>query len=400
MKTIKLSFAFLMLMTTMAHAQWTRITTLPENYYGAISVIDGTIYTTLYNELYYSNNDGATWEKATIGDTMFMPTCIKKFGDRLYIGADVFGLYSAPLDNLSGPWIADIPFVSVTSMTEKAGALYVSTSGSGIYKLGADGIFNDFSNGLKTMDVTKLVVTPQSFIATVNENGTFYRFNVTSDQWEEEFYFDSYTPSFLIEDALLVNNTLYASKYNGLIRSEDDGNTWQNDAVGLAIDSQSRSLYKGQNSIYTLTLDLSTGFPTTDLRKRSLSAPIGSTWANDAETLSFGTFAIVEKGNKIYAATDQGVYYKIDDTLGNNDVHSVQTEMVLLSDPSYNGKFTLKSQQPMEQMTVYDATGKLIMQHKNIAALYHFNIDNNGFYIVKVHSNNTVKTFKVIVKSY
>lgn len=399
MNAIKLLLSTLLYfgITTASFAQeWTRIDKLPHGDFGALEVIDGTLYATHASSLYYSSDDAANWSQVTVSTLSLTPTAIVKFRDRIYIGTYGRGIFSAPLNNLNGVWTNNLPNIYVNSFLEKDNTLYVATDGSGIFRSNGNGQFIAFSNGLPNYSnsVGKIISAPAGLLATAGANGTFYLWNTTTSNWDEDTYYASYSPGMQVDDAVRVGNTIYISRFNRVLRSDDSGATWTNDQVGLQ-NGHNRYLYAGQETFYCFTTVFTGDSNLTFLRKRALNAPSQSSWATDAEVLPFYTYATREFGNTLFAASHQGLYYK-GDHLGTNNPTSEKNVSVVYPNPSKDGIFWLKSSEPVTEVSVYDVTGKQVKSLKDVGTLCDFEVTGNGFYWVKVTTADAVKTYKAI----
>lgn len=400
MKSIHLLFsvALSLSMHTVSYAQqWTRIDKLPHSDFSALEVIDGTLYAAHASSLYYSNDNGANWTQAVMSVNTLDPMCMAKFGNRLYVGTYNRGIYSAPLNNLQGVWTQNLGNIPITSFVEKDHILYASTEGSGVYRSNGNGQFHWFSNGLPSYsnNVSKVIAAPAGLIATAGGNGTFYRWNPTTNNWDEDYYFASYSPGMQVDDAVRVGNTIYISRFNMVLRSEDSGANWTHDQVGLQ-NGHNRYLYAGQETLYTTTTVFTGDTNLTFLRKRALDAPSQSSWATDPEILPFYTYAIREFGNTLFAGSNLGLYYKGDGNLGTDQPSSEKNTMVIYPNPSTDGTFWIKSNEPVAEVLVYDVTGKLVKSLKDAGTLFDFEVPGNGFYLVKAATADAVKTYKII----
>jgi hypothetical protein len=403
MRTVKKLFKILLLIMAMPllAQEWARVPNLPQTEFSALEVIDGIIFTATGNRLYFSHDNGETWQLSVIAQLPLMPGQIKKFGNTLFIGMNGQGIYSAPFDHPEGPWTQQIGFLEVSSLVERDNVLYASSDGYGIYKRNNNGTWTPFMNGLPNYsnNVGRLVSTPESFIAVAGGNGTFYRYNFTANQWEEDYYYGTYAPGLQINDIEWVGNTLYVSSRNRLLRSDDAGNNWSADQSGL-VNGFERQIYKGSKNLYTLSMSFDPGDNSnfTFLRKRAINAPAGSTWANNGEFLAFYTWQLRESGDKLFAAAHNGLYFKADPTLDTQNPELEKPQLVVYPNPSKDRKFQLRSSVPIAEISIWDLTGKLIQTAKEMPQMYDFEVPSQGIYLVKAVNQNTTQTFKIVAQ--
>lgn len=248
--------------------------------------------------------------------------------------------------------------------------------------------FNDSLPDYST-SVNKIVATPQSLLAAAGINGTFYRYNFAQNKWEEEYYFGAISAGFDIEDMVYVENTLYASRRNLLLRSTNDGVGWATHQQGL-INGLGRVLYLGKNHIYTIT----TGATDTDniswIHRKIPNSE--ENWEIYADNLPFHVFTIREKGNKIFATAHNGIYFRVDENLY-TDIPNVATFSVY-PNPS-NGNFSVEiNDHPIRTLKLFDLKGRLIWTKENILSDFEFCIEEKGFYILTANETS----YKLVVK--
>jgi hypothetical protein len=379
--------------------QWTRITNLPASDFGAIEIIDGILYTGSGQKIYYSTDTGETWQNATFTAVPVVEVkCFKKFGSQLYVGTSD-GIFSAALDNLNGSWSHHIASGWITSFAEQDGVLYASSTGVGIgvFKHNANGSWSNFSNGIPNYSgsVNKMLATPAGLLAFAGANGTFYKYDKITADWIEDYYGSGYQVGLDFEDAALVGNSIYVSRSNKVLRSDDFGINWTSDQVGLN-NGHTRTMAVGNNDLYAVTTVFTGDTNLTWLCKRDKNAPAQTNWSG-AETLDFFSYALAESGDKAFIASNQGIYIK-DASLGTVLPLHPKAEPVIFPNPSPDGRFILKSPEAIDELNVYDLMGKLIMTRRELPAYYEFTIPGQGLYFVRTISGKTLKTFKVIAK--
>jgi|GEM_PF-6800844 len=401
MKTIDHLITLLLLAFSIpSNAQeWTRITNLPASEFGTIEITEGTIYTGSGQKIHYSTDTGETWQQVTFTNAPVIVNCLKIFGGQLYAGTNN-GIFCAPLNNLGGAWSQQIANGWITSFAEQDGILYASTSGVGIgvFKRNPNGNWMNFSNGLPNYSgsVDKMLATPGGLFAFAGANGTFYQYDKLTAKWIEHLYRSTYQPGLSVDDAQLVGNSLYVSRFNMVLRSDDFGNSWFLDQAGLN-NGQGRTMAIGATNLYALSTVFTGDTNLTWLRKRNKNAASQTDWSTGAEILDFYSYALAELGDKTFIASNQGIYVK-DETLGTELPFHQQPETVIYPNPSVDGRFMIKSPGAIEELMVYDLTGKCVLTQQNLPPDSDFQIPGQGMYLVQTVSGKTVKTFKVIAK--
>lgn len=381
--------------TRLSAQQWTRIENLPAAEFTALEIIDGTLFAATSAKLYHTN-DGQNWQQATISALPIEPMCLAKFDGRLYVGTGTHGIFSAPLGNINGVWTHHIGTINVSAFAEKDNVLYVSTVGHGLYRRNANGQFLPFSNELPnySFNVSKIISAPSGLIATAGANGTFYRYDAPNARWAEDYYQGSYSPGLHMDDAIRIDNTIYVSRFNKLLRSEDSGENWTMDQVGLP-NGHYRFLYASPQTLYTLTNIFTGDQNITFLRKRDRNAPSQTSWANAPEVLPFYTYALREFADNLFAAGHNGLYAKFNPNLGTETPEAKKDRIAIYPNPSVDGNFTASSDNPINEVQVFDLTGKQVAMWKSFSGTCEFAVAR-GIYVVKVVSENAVQHFKII----
>jgi photosystem II stability/assembly factor-like uncharacterized protein len=281
-KFITLSVWLLLLAVTGANAQeWVKITTLPETEFTVIDNIDGILVTASGNTFYMSTNGGATWQSSEYTDEEdIIVYSMTKYNNKIYLGTSI-GVFSSPASLVHQPWNLDINTLPVTSFAEKDNVLYASVGGFGIIKLINGTAWMGFSNGLPSysMDVNKILSTPAGLFAFAGSNGTFYKYDSGMGQWVEDYYTGGTSAGFHVDDAEVLGNILYVSRYNNVMRSDDLGSSWVQDKEGLN-GGQNRHIYIGNTHIYCLTTEAAS---TTHISKR-LKTETNTNWSLNTDS--------------------------------------------------------------------------------------------------------------------
>jgi hypothetical protein len=110
-----------------------------------------------------------------------------------------------------------------------------------------------------------------------------------------------------------LGNTLYASANGSILRSTDEGNTWQNSGNGL-IPDYAYMPFTGSGHFF-LTLISGVGFPgDTNFGKLFRSTDAGATWLQVNNLAPFTIFgdALMSIGNSFYASGNEGLFRSTD----------------------------------------------------------------------------------------
>jgi hypothetical protein len=390
--TLKLVLLILsFLITQFASAQdWLNLEQLPDKEFTCIKVISGQIYALSENKLYRSA-DGETWEEETITPNIITPISLEFFNNTIYIGTFFNGVYEKSLSPNSN-WNQYLDGVAVSSFAIHNNELYLSTFGVGVYKK-VGGIWQNFNYNIPTFsyNVNKLLSINNTLHAFAGGNGTFYTFNSTTQSWQYHYFFGNISPGFISDDAIRTsNNVIYVGRGNNLLRSNNQGQTWSLDAIGL-LNGSSRLLYEGANSVYVLSLIFNDNNAVnyTRIQKRATHLPILSSWAGSNELLEFYTYGICEFGNQIFLATDSGIYRKTDNSL----VTEIPTksEFKLFPVPSHSNEIHFTSDTVIDEVKIYDTQGRLVYRNQFNNKNGTINLSQKGLFIATLSDSNGAK---------
>lgn len=377
---------------TIAAQGWVKITGLPEKEFSALEVIDGTLYTATGKTLYTSTDEGSTWAQSNFtSQNNVRVRCFKKFNGKIYAGTSK-GIFSADIESIHDAWSYDLQAEHINSFTERDNVLYASMEVFGTLILNGTA-WMPFTTGIPdySMSVTEVLNTPAGLLAIAGANGTFYRFNFNQNTWIEDYYINNGLSAGLdVDDIISIGNNLYVSRFNNIYRSDDMGETWVEDKLGL-MTGQTRTIYATENDMYSISV---IGTDTTRLNKRGIN-DVGTSWANDVDVLPFFTFAMRKLDGNLFIAALDGVY-TTNGTLGTPHVSELIT--TVYPNPSADGHFMIQSNTIINSIKIYDSTGRLILSKQNDNGMNEFSIQQNGFYIVELEANGAVSIQKIIVK--
>jgi hypothetical protein len=182
-----------------------------------------------------------------------------------------------------------------------------------------------------------------------------------------------------------------------LLRSDDLANSWVTDEVGLQ-QGQSRILYSGALHNYVLTSSIidEMGTSSTYIQKREKSLPLDSDWDSNSEVLPMYIYAMVEFDNKLYLATEDGLYSKIDNSL-NNPVPNLDEFIIKVYPiPSSNATITIESDYKIEQIAISDLQGRLV--YSSIYEGSQISVPEKGIFILTVTGEKGVTSTKIVMQ--
>lgn len=392
MKQLLHTAVFGLFSLTAAAQGWIKIGNLPSTEFSALEVIDGRIYTVSGKKLFVSADNGQTWSQSVFtNQNNVRVSCLKKFGNKIYAGTSK-GIFSADISAVGNIWSQDTNSFEVNSFTEKDGTLYSSQEVYGVLRL-IDDTWTAFSTGIPNYSgsVTEVLDTPAGLLAIAGANGTFYRYDFTKNIWIEDYYVkNTISAGLYFDDLIVAGNSLYASQYRRIMRSDDLGETWVEDKQGL-VKGISRFMYCGKDTLYSISSTYTNG---TMINKRSIENT-GASWATDVQVLPFFTNAMRQYGEHLFIAANNGVYTTMD-VLGTPPQAKID-EIKIYPNPS-EGLFAITGQTAVNKLEIYDMSGRIVLTEENPNGITDFSITNEGIYIARMITGETSKTQKIIVR--
>jgi hypothetical protein len=370
MKTIFLTVAIALFAFGNSIAQWTKIDAIPDQDIVALAVYDDSILATSNTGFIYKSGDGITWRSTMVTMDTISVITLKVIDHKIYTGTSHHGIFGSADGGLS--WLnTGSNLLPVSEIAVKENHLYASTLGNGVYIFNQDNnSWLSFNNSLPTysVNVFSILNTANSLLIAAGANGTFYRYDFNSSQWNEEYYYGLLKPGLLIDKLIVDASTIFAINGNKILRSDNDGMNWVDDSVG-SHDGYSRNIYPGINNYYTITNVLTGG---TWIQFRSKLSPAGSTWKTGEEFLPTGySYDILEFQNKLFLAKTDGLYVR-DLTLGIDPPKIRNTSVKIFPNPSTGAAINISSDQQVHKLTIHNIVG-----HVKYAAM----IDKNEFMI-------------------
>ncbi|MBN8572029.1 MAG: T9SS type A sorting domain-containing protein [Ignavibacteria bacterium] len=266
-----------------------------------LGVNGNTIFTgTFWQGIYRTFDLGATWSFAGSGlkSSIINPGAIESFGNTLYTGAYYQGFFVS--QNNGDSWTQVYPTLNVYCFASIGNYRFAGTAGSNIY--GNYGVYRSTDNGNTWsefgMYFTQFVscfLIKDNYIFAGLSNGGIFRTTFDSPNWEQVIG----VPDILTtSDLLLSGSTIYAGIGAGVIKSYDNGNSW--DTTGAySLSAPVLSLILHNGNIYA-------GTATEGLYKSSNN---GLSWYAVNNGTSFGwVHSLASYGQYIFAGTDSGLF--------------------------------------------------------------------------------------------
>ncbi len=318
---------------------------------------NGTIYAGTEQGLFYSNNNGSTWQLSSV------------------IGSDVRAIAK-----------------------DNSGNLFAGLFGVGIFKSTNNGSsWSLVNNGLTSLAVHSIVVTPTNEIFVGTFGGGVYSSNDGGNTWNLK----PIGYNFVWALACDSNGNLYAGTYgNGVYRSIDNGNSWI------------KSVSYPANYVYALSID-----GNGNLYASSWEAGVfaTNTTSNNWQPIGLGGFGVSSvmvnnMNNSVFAGTSNGSVFKLIDSPSGisgsielPNTFSLEQNYPNPFNPSTTIEFSLANKEQVT-LNIYNVLGELVetLINENLeAGNYKINFNGNnltsGMYIYHIQAGSFSASKKMML---
>ena len=360
-------------------ATWTRINNSMNVTYIWDIVIDanGMLYAGTENGIYYSNDNGTTWQGPVMS------------------GKDVRALVIDGFDNI-----------------------YAGTWGAGVYKSTDGTTWTEKISGLDALAVHALAVDANSVLYAGTYGGGVYKSVDFADTWEQSTLGYDYVWSL----GITSNGTLFAGTYGGgVYSSEDGGASWY--LIGgtsayvyaITVDAADNVFVSTwSNGVYMLTANGPTN--NGNLKGGRYEGTESLAWMKlGLDESGISSLLVDPQGSDLYAGAEDGTVYKLElasVTSVEEDVeetNEVPTEFKLNQNypnpfnPSTKISFAIK-EAGMYRLSVYNLLGEevaVLVDGELNAGYYDVNFNaaglSSGIYIYRLHGADVNFTKKMIM---
>jgi photosystem II stability/assembly factor-like uncharacterized protein len=286
---------------------WVKITEQFNNTKPMVLVKKGTEFilaTGGYDGVYKSGDQGATWISLNEGFKAYEVNAIATAGDKVYMATDVAGLFVS--NDLGFTWNSvgnQPPGYRFNDILVKDGVIF----------LAGYGLFISLDNGSSWRKAdsryfTSLATNGQTIYAASLYEGLISSQDQGVSWQEEEFpYKDNLIYCIAAIDSIVAVGT----HYDGLYISKDNGNTWETNKNLSGLSVQSIAL-KGR------TIFIATGCGLAECSKNSgvySSMNLGETWQYKNYGLGYSIVKVLVKKNIIYGYFTDKVVYSRDNAM-------------------------------------------------------------------------------------
>jgi len=391
-------FVFTLISYQITTAQWTVVPTLPITEFVSFASKDSLLFAaTLFNILYKSTNFGEDWTQIEVGSNNIILEKIEIIDDILFIGTKNAGIYQSNDYGVTFEKTLNSS-LPITDFVKRGNQYFASSLGNGVY------VFNGQNRNWEEYfiqsiplnvagSVTNILSTKDYLFIASSGNGVYHRFSTIDNQWKPGYYYGNLAPGLQITDAINLNDTIIVVNGNRVIVSSNDGQTWKDDKLGT-MNGVDRLIYQGNTDIYLVTSDFEQG---TWIQKRKKSSPIGSDWSSDDEYLqNFYCFDLIEYNNKIYLASEYGVYCKsITTSVSQREEYEPKLQIRF---QSLSKVITLQCSQEITSVSLYNVLGQIVHQEQCMSSLLQIHSPlPNGVYGIEIELSNGKSMYQTIL---
>jgi len=292
-------------------SQWTRVTQLPATDIASLYHKDNILYAGGKNIIYFSQNNGLTWDSTSTIPQLFLVTSIIVYQNELYAAAPHKGVFKSPDGGTTWQDISTGIFPDVSDFCEFRGDLYAASLGSSIYKL--DPVSRNhwlfFSNGLSSLsaNINSIAGNNNALIAGTNSNGLYDYLPANSSTWEERFLLGQISPNEGAYDIITAHDTLFYAGHTGkFYMSTNNGFDWS--LFGNRLVSAATTVVNARQALLT-SIHFFNGFSFVTaffyIKKDSLQYP----FVNFSVVSDHFTYKTDILGNKLWDASNRGLFF-------------------------------------------------------------------------------------------
>lgn len=371
---MKIRNQFLLILTLLlwqaptVHGQWQRVAALPQADIYSLYVNGNTIYAGGDSIVYIGANNGATWTA-----TNFVTTraggieATIAVNNNLFVGTFARGIFFS--NNNGQSWqplnngLTGLGALSISAFVEKSGKLYAATNGAGVFVLDLNNPvqWSSFSSNFPvdiSGSVHALTLSGSTLVAGAGANGFIYLFREGATGWTEAPIIPPIAPGLAALDFATSGSQLFAATTNRVYRSANDGQSWSFAGNGLIVGTESVIAAAGQ------TLFVGINFSLNRLHLYR-SQDLGQTWQLAGEFINGYLYDLEVSGANLYAARIDGLWFAPLTTVAVEDrAHqsAPQTFVLEQNHPNpFNPQTTISFVLPKAgavTLKVYDALGR------------------------------------------
>ncbi|MGE0100949.1 MAG: Ig-like domain-containing protein [Blastocatellales bacterium] len=268
-----------------------------------------------------SLDGGATWSQSTTGITPYGNGSYPPVWGMPVVGGSIFAgmdeVYRS--DDNGATWTKtdnEVRPIDVTRLVSNGTSLFAGTFLNGIFRSDDGGItWRKFEDGLETQSAGRIAAYGDKVFAATYSG--VYRAAPNIQSWTEK---NAGLDNRYVNSVAASNETLFAGTLGGGIYRSSGGGDWQSVNSGLPANANVQAILPNGQELYAATFSNGV-FKSTDG---------GNNWVSGSSGLPAGVAvnALAVSGANLFAATDAGVYRSSDSganwTLSNSGIGSTQ----------------------------------------------------------------------------
>jgi photosystem II stability/assembly factor-like uncharacterized protein len=262
--------------------------------------INGNLLGRFYdNTFYISSDEGNSWSEIQVDSTMNFFQDIEGLGPNVFIATYGNGIYRST--DGGHTWaISNNGIIGsrINALVTKNNDVLAATEG-GVFKSTDDGdSWQRYNDGIDLSDIINVQIINNNYYAVVKDG--IYKLDAVNNKWVKTYY----VPNTSFTAISITDSAIYAGlEYSGILKSTDNGNTWDTVDNGLKTSSGN---HPSINSLAVLGNFVYAG---TNVNGVYRSTNGGANWSRFNNGFSSSiTYGLAFKDSSIYLATNDGFY--------------------------------------------------------------------------------------------
>lgn len=347
-------------------AEWTRVGEVPAGEFLSLYVGEDRLYAGGAGVVYIYDGNNRSWTASKpVSETADHIAAIIAAGNRLFAGTYYEGVFESTDGGANwtprNDGLTELGAKVPNDFVVRGDSLYMATDGAGVYvlNLGGSATWAPYREGLDfgvEWNVACLADNAGILIAGAGANGMIATRSRTEAEWQSHQFSEFSGAPLKMLGAVAQDGVVYGAASNGLYRSTDHGQNWDQYLTGIGEISDA-AVAQGANRICAAVSKMGLG--------TQIYQWTEETWTQVDQLGIVETWDMTIFGNRMYLARTDGLWYTNLDLTDAPEEEPVPREMSLAQ--NYPNPFNLSTaiafttMQPGKvQLNVYNVLGQLV----------------------------------------
>ena len=262
--------------------------------------INGNLIGRFYdNTFYISSDEGTSWSEIQVDSTMNSFEDIEGSGSKVFIAAYGNGIYRSTDGGFT--WALSNEGIigsRINALVTKNNDVLAATEG-GVYKSTDNGdSWQRYNDGIDLSEIINIQIINNNYYAVVKDG--IYKLDTVNNEWVKKYHVNNNSFTAIS----ITDSVIYAGfRGAGILKSTDDGNTWDTVDNGLKTSSGNHPIIK---SLAVLGNFVYAGTSVNGVYRSTNGGANWSQFNNGFSSLI--TYGLAFKDSSIYLATNDGFY--------------------------------------------------------------------------------------------